>query len=100
MALDQTRAGLTGLQPVAAATESAMTRGFQGSARAAQSSSTAIVASSRRMQFGLQNAAFQVADRAQQRPGLGAWRKRQGHDCHGSRSGIGGVDALNLNVGG
>jgi hypothetical protein len=36
----------------------------------------------------------------QQRPGLGARRKGKGHDCHGSRSGIGRLDNINLGVGG
>ena len=40
-----------------------------------------------------------LEDVMQQRPGLGAWGKRKGHDCHRSRSGIGRVDVLNLNVG-
>ena len=40
-----------------------------------------------------------VEELMQQRPGLGAGKKAQGHDWHSSRSGIGHVAALNLSVG-
>ena len=36
----------------------------------------------------------------EQGPGLDARRKRERHDCHGGRSGIGRVDVINLSVGG
>jgi hypothetical protein len=65
-ALEQTARGLTGLQPVANQTERVMTRGFQNQARAAQQSAAQIVAASNRMRGSLRNAAFQVADIAQQ----------------------------------